>query len=215
MISQYLIKKAATPLNEEDTDMSLRHYFLPAQLAALQGLSPKQQRQANWDAMKLTAGGAGSSALLGLLGYALGSYFSNGGAFGKLVGSTAGALAGLPLGTFLTHKLIQHNRNLGDEYGPSLSNLYGLITPKAALSLQGVSKQDQKQVTKDMVKLLGGKYLGRSLAGNDRKQLGGLAGNLMTYKSLKDDRMRTQQYNDMQQQLQQLKELQAKQQNGV
>lgn len=41
-----------------------------------------------------------------------------------------------------------------------------------------------------MVKLMGGRYLGSTLSGGNNSGLGGVVGNAMMYKNLKDDRMR-------------------------
>lgn len=200
-LAAYLQKKAAE-LNPNDMEGGFRLNFRPAQLAALQGLSPEQQSQANWDALKLRAGTGVGALGLGALGSLIGGAVAGDDSklLGKFAGGAIGGLLGLPLGSYITNKIMQSNRGLGDETGPGLANWFGLKAPVAALGLAGLTKEQQEKANSDYWKLFAGSAAGSYMGDSDKlggSTLGSFIGGRAAFEKLKNDALQKQMYEQL------------------
>lgn len=142
---QTLIKQAApAKLNDEDTQFSWRHLLAPARIEALQGATPQEQVDANWNSLKLlggsTLGALGGSTLGALVGGLLANKKEN----GVLAGSLAGALPGYLLGNWLTYRTMRKNRGMDDDF-----SWRHLLQPAQYEGLRGGTKEQQVNANMD------------------------------------------------------------------
>ena len=194
-------KKYKKKLKAKDTSIGLRHLapftLRSAELDALRGGNIEDQVKANWDGLKLklgTLGGlVGGAAAGGLAGYNMSAGSDR--ALHSILGGVAGALGGGWLGNYITFKTMANNRGVDSSYG--LRHLTPLGMPAQVAALQGYDADAQVESNIDSLLLRGGSIAGGLLGSSAVGPIGGIAGstagNLGTYKLLKDNRV---QYDD-------------------
>lgn len=186
---QTLIKQAApAKLNESDTNFSWRHLLGPARVEALQGATPEEQVDANWNHLKLQGG-----SLLGVLGGAgLGALIggaTTGKDKGAIIGALSGAIPGGLVGNWLTYRSMRKNRGMNDDF-----SWRHPLAPAQYEGLRGGNADQQVNANWDGLKFAVPSTIANAIGG----PLAAYPTELATYYGLKEHRLNKQHRSDNQ-----------------
>lgn len=176
-------------LDEDYTNIDIRHLMSPARIAALRGADPEQQAKANWHGLTMRAtglagaiGGAWGGAELGKKLY---NKTPEDQVLGAIVGGGLGLVTGGLLGQYLSFKALSYSRGTDSTYRPR-----HLLEPARIAALQGSTPQEQVEANWDDIKMGGGSILGSAVGGRFGIPFLDTVGGLGAYKVLKDNRLK-------------------------
>lgn len=180
-------------LDEDYTNIDLRHLLPGARIAALRGAKPSEQVSANWDQLGMGISGAAGAAGGGIGGWYAGKAIDKDKPMrGAVLGALTGAVGGGLLGQYLSFKALSHYRGTDPSYG------WRHLLPGARVAaLRGVPAEEQVEANWDHIKMHGGGVLGSVLSGSvvpgtELASLGSSLGTVGAYKILKDNRLKKQ-----------------------